>query len=97
MADNSLYVVPTPQTPEDWQHRIWDALEAFSPGSPIDDLNLLAGRQRQAERLLDIVMQRGEHAILYGERGVGKSSLAATFSARLLGGVRTLDLCFRKL
>jgi len=79
-----------PQTPEAWQHLIWEALDAFSPGAPIDDLNLLAGRQRQVERLLDIVMQRGQHAILYGERGVGKSSLANTFSVRLIGPTRTL-------
>jgi hypothetical protein len=51
---------------------------------------MLAGRTRQLTRLLDIVMQRGYHAILYGERGVGKSSLANTFSTKLLGGVRTL-------
>jgi DNA polymerase III delta prime subunit len=90
VARNPLPIPTTPQTPEDWQHRIWEALDAFSPGAPIDDLNLLAGRTRQVARLLDIVMQRGQHAILYGERGVGKSSLANTFSVKLLGGVRTL-------
>ena len=41
--------------------------------------------------MIDTVMQRGQHAILYGERGVGKSSLANTFSTRLVSGARTLS------
>jgi Cdc6-like AAA superfamily ATPase len=80
----------TPPTPEDWQARIYDVLQAFSPGAPIDELSLLAGRIPQIEKMIETVMQRGEHAILYGERGVGKSSLANTFSTRLFGGARTL-------
>ncbi|HZK92354.1 MAG TPA: AAA family ATPase [Stellaceae bacterium] len=80
-----------PQTPEDWTHRIWDAMEVFSPGTPLDDVNMLAGRKKQLDRLVDIVMQKGHHAIIFGERGVGKSSLANTFSTKLLGGIRTLS------
>lgn len=80
-----------PQAEEDWRHLKYDALEAFSPGAPIDDLDLLAGRTRQIERMLDTVMQRGQHAILYGERGVGKSSLANTFSVQLIKPTRTLS------
>src|SRR5438477_11741420 len=73
-----------PKTPEDWLHLSYDVIESFSPGAPIDDLNLLAGRLHQIEQLIDVVVQRGQHAILYGERGVGKSSLANTFSVRLV-------------
>ncbi|MDE2227621.1 MAG: orc1/cdc6 family replication initiation protein [Alphaproteobacteria bacterium] len=80
-----------PQTDKDWQQRIYDALDAFSPGAPIDDLNLIAGRTRQIDSMVETVMQRGQHAILYGERGVGKSSLANTFATKLLGGVKTLN------
>jgi Cdc6-like AAA superfamily ATPase len=80
-----------PQTEEDWQHRIYEATDTFSPGAPIDDLSLLAGRGAQIDRMLDAVLQRGQHAILYGERGVGKSSLANTFSTKLLGGARVLN------
>lgn len=79
-----------PTSQEDWQAKIYDALEAFSPGAPIDEFDLLAGRQVQIERLVETVMQRGQHAILYGERGVGKSSLANTFATKLLGGARAL-------
>jgi Cdc6-like AAA superfamily ATPase len=79
-----------PQTDADWQARIYDAIQAFSPGAPIDEFDLLAGRGPQIDRMIDTVMQRGQHAILYGERGVGKSSLANTFATKLLGGARTV-------
>jgi Cdc6-like AAA superfamily ATPase len=50
----------------------------FTPGAPIDSKDLFAGRKRQRERLISTIFQKGEHAILYGERGVGKTSLANT-------------------
>jgi Cdc6-like AAA superfamily ATPase len=40
--------------------------------------------------MIETVMQRGQHAILYGERGVGKSSLAKTFATKLLKGARAV-------
>lgn len=52
--------------------------QAFTPGSPIDSSALFAGRKRQREKLISTIFQKGEHAILYGERGVGKTSLANT-------------------
>ena len=79
-------------TPDDWQAKIFEALELFSPGAPIDESKLLAGRSAQIEKLLDAVMQRGQHAILYGERGVGKSSLANVFATKLLSPSRHLQL-----
>jgi Cdc6-like AAA superfamily ATPase len=87
-----MAVDPTrpPQTEQEWQGLIWDALEAFSPGAPIDEISLLAGRHHQIEQMVETVIQRGQHGILYGERGTGKSSLANTFSTRLVGGTRTL-------
>lgn len=41
---------PFPDTDEDWRYLRYDALEAFSPGAPIDDFTLLAGRTKQIER-----------------------------------------------
>ena len=49
---------------------------AFSPSAPIDSKDFFAGRTRQIERLLGAIFQRGQHAIIFGERGVGKTSLA---------------------
>jgi hypothetical protein len=50
--------------------------QAFSPSAPIDSKDLFAGRTRQIEKLLAAIFQRGQHAIIFGERGVGKTSLA---------------------
>lgn len=48
----------------------------FSPNAPISRREVFAGRQAQAEELLDAVAQTGQHAVIYGDRGVGKTSLA---------------------
>ena len=49
---------------------------AFTPSAPIDDLDLFAGRNAQAQEVIGAVTQKGQHAAVYGERGVGKTSLA---------------------
>jgi Cdc6-like AAA superfamily ATPase len=76
---------------DDWRAKEYEALDLFSPGAPIDEGNLLAGRSKQIEQLIDAVFQRGQHAILYGERGVGKSSLANVFSTRIMRSARALS------
>lgn len=48
----------------------------FTPGSPIDNKDLFSGRVNQISQIMNAVSQRGYHAILYGERGVGKTSLS---------------------
>jgi MoxR-like ATPase len=48
----------------------------FTPGAPINDRELFAGRIEQIRQILSAVSQRGYHAILFGERGVGKTSLS---------------------
>jgi Cdc6-like AAA superfamily ATPase len=48
----------------------------FTPGAPINDRELFAGRIDQARQILSAVSQRGYHAVLFGERGVGKTSLS---------------------
>lgn len=50
--------------------------EVFTPGAPVNVRDLFAGRVPQFTRVMDAVSQRGFHAVLYGERGVGKTSLA---------------------
>jgi Cdc6-like AAA superfamily ATPase len=66
-------------------------MELFSPGAPIDENELFAGRADQINRLVEAVLQRGQHAIVFGERGVGKTSLARTFSVRLVRPTKTLS------
>lgn len=48
----------------------------FTPRAPVAQVKLFAGRLEQVALVLDAVSQVGQHAILFGERGVGKTSLA---------------------
>ena len=50
--------------------------EIFTPHAPVGDRALFFGRDGQLESVLRAMDTPGEHAALYGERGVGKSSLA---------------------
>ena len=49
---------------------------AFSPSAPIGSIELFAGRMEQIRQSVSAVSQQGQHVILFGERGVGKTSLA---------------------
>lgn len=62
--------------------------EAFLPASPVHSTELLAGRGDQLIALLEVQRSRGSHAAIYGERGVGKTSVAAVWESniRALGG-----------
>jgi len=50
--------------------------QAFTPAAPVNDRSLFADRPEQLTSCFDAVWQRGLHVALYGERGVGKTSLA---------------------
>lgn len=50
--------------------------EVFSPAAPINRRDLFAGRLSQLQRVFDAVSSRGQHVVIFGERGVGKTSLA---------------------
>jgi transcriptional regulator with AAA-type ATPase domain len=56
--------------------RVAIAGDAFSPSAPISRVTLFAGRDNQIMRCIDIVYRRGQHGIIFGERGVGKTSFA---------------------
>ena len=50
--------------------------QAFTPSAPVSRLDMLAGRFAQIQDVANAVSQRGQHVAIYGERGVGKTSLA---------------------
>lgn len=52
----------------------------FRPGTPIDRQKLFAGRLDQVNDVLNAALQPGRHVIMFGERGVGKTSLARVIS-----------------
>lgn len=71
-----------------WTEQEWGLAHAvasrlFNPSSPIDETRLFSGRLSQVSDLLGVVYERGAHAILFGERGVGKSSLANIIAAKI--------------
>ncbi|MCB9840269.1 MAG: ATP-binding protein [Phycisphaeraceae bacterium] len=59
------------------------AAQAFSARGPVSAREFFAGRQNQITRLLESVGQPGLHAVVYGERGVGKTSLVSVLPAFL--------------
>ena len=50
--------------------------QAFSPSAPVRNRDLFAGRLEQLVCIGDALAEPGQHAVIYGERGVGKTSLA---------------------
>lgn len=63
----------------DWQALRSEVLDLFTPGAPVDEFTLFAGRQSQIQKLRDTLDSRGRHAVVFGERGVGKTSLVSIF------------------
>ncbi len=57
--------------------------QVFTPGSPINERDLFAGRLDQVQKILNAASQTGYHAVLYGERGVGKTSLSNVLASFL--------------
>jgi Cdc6-like AAA superfamily ATPase len=57
--------------------------EAFRPSAPIDRRSLFAGRTAQLGELFAAVDQPGQHAVVFGERGVGKTSLTVVAAETL--------------
>ncbi len=67
--------------------------QAFTPGAPIDSLDLFAGRRKQVQKVIGTIFQRGQHVVLFGERGVGKTSLARTlFDFLVLSGISNYQI-----
>ena len=72
-----LASTPTrPRNEEEWNSLDTSVMQLFTPHGPIDEDTLFAGRSDITMEIIDVVIQKGCHAIIYGERGVGKTSLA---------------------
>lgn len=56
--------------------RLYALREVFRPSVPIDDLRLFRGRQAQLNSVMTGIQELGQHVVIYGERGLGKTSLA---------------------
>lgn len=66
-----------------------DVRNIFTPHQPVHSIELFLGRQSLVSKLIEQINTPGQHALLYGDRGVGKSSLAnitANLLMQLIGG-----------
>jgi len=50
--------------------------EIFTPNKPVNVVDLFFGRKELAKSIIESINTPGQHLLLYGDRGVGKSSLA---------------------
>ncbi len=67
---------PNALTFEEGKNLNIQAGKVFQPRAPVTTRELFAGRWSQLTTVTDAVGQTGLHVIIYGERGVGKSSLS---------------------
>ncbi len=68
----------------------WQTLQdgvrlVFTPQAPIGTRRFFVGRVNQITKMIDAIKQPGAHAIVYGERGVGKTSLVTILQELLEG------------
>ncbi len=66
------------------QHKLVAITKTFRPSGPVESGDLFAGRTHQIIQVGTAISSVGRHAVIYGERGVGKTSLAAV-SEELFG------------
>jgi Cdc6-like AAA superfamily ATPase len=65
---------------------------AFHPGTELDDPALFAGRSAQVLELTQALHAEGSCPIIYGDRGLGKSSLALQVQRIAMGDPSLLEL-----
>lgn len=70
--------------------------EVFSPHRPINQIDLFFGRREQVRAIIEQLNTPGQHSLLYGDRGVGKSSLANIASELLLSDMVSGRLYFAR-
>lgn len=63
-------------TSEELIEKIKKIGEVYIPSYPIEDKQLFSGRTNQLVNAISIVDRKGLHGIIYGDRGVGKTSFS---------------------
>lgn len=64
------------------------------PAHPIDRIEHLHGREKELDRIEKALFADGRNVFVYGDRGVGKSSLAATAAAQYQSAdAAPIDIC----
>ncbi|MGW5769032.1 hypothetical protein ACWEVY_07780 [Streptomyces longwoodensis] len=66
-------------------------LNAFTPSHEITDPKLFAGRREQVRDLADALQTSAQIPLIYGDRGIGKTSLAIQMQWIAMGATELLD------
>jgi hypothetical protein len=66
-------------------------MSAFHPAKEVDDPDLFAGRGREVTTLTDGLHVEGSCPIIYGDRGLGKTSLATQIKYIAMGDTELLE------
>lgn len=69
-----------------------DIINAFTPSHEVEDPELFAGRREQLLQVLDALHENMSVPLVYGERGLGKSSLAVQLGLIARGNNRLLEI-----
>lgn len=89
---------PTALTEDDWLAKSIEIGDLFSPTAPVRETDLFSGRRHLMEKLVDGVLQAGQHVVVYGDRGVGKTSLVNATANKIFSVSRSrkffLTQCF---
>ena len=86
MSAESPSPAPTPDKPArpaDAESRLAKLTSVFTPAIPVSQSAVFAGRLEQIQQVVDAIGQPGVHVVIFGEPGVGKTSLANILSKRL--------------
>jgi Cdc6-like AAA superfamily ATPase len=70
-----------PKSDDEWLYLGFDVQRLFD-GAPVSEEQMFAGRLPEVTKMLQTVMERSRHVVLFGERGVGKTSLSNIFWRR---------------
>lgn len=84
-----------PANEQEWRQLEFQASQIFTPHTPINEEDLLNGRDAVLNRVIDVVFQEGQHALIYGERGVGKSSIANIIKDKVFSRTKSFKVIKR--
>lgn len=59
----------------------------FTPHCPISSIDLFVGRETEIQNIIEYLNTPGQHALIYGNRGIGKSSLANISIQLIFAGI----------
>jgi Cdc6-like AAA superfamily ATPase len=84
-----------PVTADDWRQLQILLRHTFTPHQPIRVTEGFNGREDLVEKVVDAIASPGRHAVVYGDRGVGKSSFSYNLPTWLRGAIPNLS-CVRR-